>query len=373
MQYVAYFMLCGLGGLLFSFTNLSIAWMIGALVVGSLVAIFQPDFLNLKHAVNTIPASWLWLGQGILGVQLGLYINMTLIDTLSNYWLIILTVLVLSMIFAFITGFFLYYFTKTDLLSSFIATAPGGVAAMPAYAQEVGADVATVSVTQVLRIVLVISTVPVLLSFNGGNGGAAAEVQTVAYESTFLPLTFSQFGWTFLLLALALFGAVASKKLKIPTPWLLGAMVTVAVFNLISGQATPEATLWWPDWALPVAQLFLGASIGAKMQRELFRDAKAVIIVGILSSLALIAALAALSILVASQTQLDMITSILAFSPGGVAEMAATAVELGADSTFVVAVQVIRIMAVLLVLPPLFQILRKYILKEEKENRQQAS
>ncbi|QQK76472.1 AbrB family transcriptional regulator [Salicibibacter cibarius] len=373
MPYIIYFILCGLGGLLFSFTNLSIAWMIGALVVGSLVAIFQPGFLDLKRAVNKVPKSWLWLGQGILGIQLGLYINMTLIETLSNYWIIILSVLVLSIIFAFITGFFLFYFTKTDLLSSFIATAPGGVAAMPAYAQEVDANVAAVSVTQVLRVVLVISTVPVLLSFNGGNGGASENIQSITYEATVLPLSFGQFGWTFLLLALALLFAFTSKKLKIPAPWLLGAMVTAAAFNLISAQALPAATLWWPDWALPVAQLFLGASIGAKMQKDLFRDSKAVIIVGIISSLALIAALAALSILVASQTQLDMITSILAFSPGGVAEMAATAVELDADSTFVVAVQVIRIMAVLLVLPPMFQLLRKYVLKEGKENHVKSS
>ncbi|SDI41178.1 AbrB family transcriptional regulator [Natribacillus halophilus] len=366
MQYVIYFALCGLGGFLFSFTDLSIAWMIGALFAGSLVALFQPNFGGLKHAVNDIPKSWFWVGQGILGVQLGLYVNMTLFETLSSYWLIIFAVLILSIIFAFLTGLLLFYFTNTDLLSSFIATAPGGVVAMPAYAQETGANVGTVSITQVLRIVLVIGTVPVLLSLNGDSVTSAASIQSVSYEATSLPLSFSQLGWTIALLALALLGILLARKLKIPTPWLLGAMITVAIFNIFFSSGESTAVLWWPDWALSGAQLFLGASIGAWMQRSLFRDAKAVIIVGTLSSLALIIALAACSLLVASVTQLDMATSILAFSPGGVAEMAATAVELGADSTFVVTVQVIRIMAVLLVLPPMFQILRKYLIKEEK-------
>ncbi|GIO22107.1 AbrB family transcriptional regulator [Oceanobacillus sp. J11TS1] len=373
MPYVVYFILCGVGGLLFSFTNIFISWMLGALVVGSLVAFFQPDFLNLKRAANMIPASWNWSGLAILGVQLGLYFNMTLIKTLSTYWLIILAMLVLTIIFALITGFFFFYFTKTDLLSGFIATAPGGMTAMPIIAQEVGANVVTVTVTQVLRTVLVTSTFPVLLSFFGGYGSSTPENLTMSYNSYFIPLTLGQLGWTVFLSALAILGAVTFKKLKIPVPWLLGVMVTVAIFNLIFDQLAPTATLWWPHWALPVAQLFLGACIGANMQRKLFRDAKAVIVVGIISSLALVIVLGALSILVASQTQLDMITSILAFSPGGVAEMAVTAVELGADSTFVVSVQIIRIMAVLLILPPLFQVLRKYFLKEEKENHQQTS
>ncbi|MBB6449944.1 hypothetical protein HNR44_001922 [Geomicrobium halophilum] len=366
MQYVIYFVLCGLGGFVFSFTDLSIAWMIGALFIGSLITFFQPTFWRLNHAVNHIPKSWIWIGQGILGVQLGLYVNITLIETLSSYWLIIIAVLILSILFAFLTGLLLFYFTETDLLSSFIATAPGGVVAMPAYAQETGANVGTVSLTQVLRIVLVISTVPVLLSFNGDSEASAAAIQSITYEASSLPMAFPQLGWTITLIALALLGIFLAKKLKIPTPWLLGAMITVGIFNLISSPADPSAVLWWPDWALNIAQLFIGASIGAWMQRSLFRDAKAVIIFGGIGSLTLIIALAACSVLVASLTKLDMVTAILAFSPGGVAEMAATAVELGADSTFVVTVQVIRIMAVLLILPPLFQILRKHFIKEEK-------
>jgi len=64
-------------------------------------------------------------------------------------------------------------------------------------------------------------------------------------------------------------------------------------------------------------------------------------------------------------TDISWITAILAFAPGGIAEMAATAVALDADSTFVVVVQVLRIGIVITVLPAVFKFLERRITKKE--------
>ena len=50
------------------------------------------------------------------------------------------------------------------MLTSFFATAPGGVATMPGIAEEVGANTAIVSIIQTMRIFLVVLTIPVIAS-----------------------------------------------------------------------------------------------------------------------------------------------------------------------------------------------------------------
>ena len=78
-----------------------------------------------------------------------------------------------------------------------------------------------------------------------------------------------------------------------------------------------------------------------------------------ISSVGLIAAMILSAVAVSKLTGISMITSVLAFSPGGIAEMAATSITLHEDSTFVVAVQVIRIVLVIAMLPPFYRLLHR--------------
>jgi uncharacterized membrane protein AbrB (regulator of aidB expression) len=63
---------------------------------------------------------------------------------------------------------------------------------------------------------------------------------------------------------------------------------------------------------------------------------------------------------------------LLAFAPGGIAEMSTTAIALHTDSTFVIAVQSIRLMMILILLPTLFRFINKQLstnLGKETMNR----
>jgi uncharacterized protein len=65
------------------------------------------------------------------------------------------------------------------------------------------------------------------------------------------------------------------------------------------------------------------------------------------------------SVLLSDYTDIPMITSILAFAPGGVAEMTITAVVLKANVPFVVAVQTLRLILLFLIMPPIIQVLSR--------------
>ncbi|MEH7308982.1 AbrB family transcriptional regulator, partial [Neobacillus drentensis] len=67
-----------------------------------------------------------------------------------------------------------------------------------------------------------------------------------------------------------------------------------------------------------------------------------------------------LSFLISEITHISFVTCMLAFAPGGVAEMAGTAIALHADTTFVVAAQSLRLLSILTILPPIFRFLNNY-------------
>ncbi|WP_261386153.1 AbrB family transcriptional regulator, partial [Bacillus paralicheniformis] len=108
---------------------------------------------------------WLQFGQMLLGIELGQKINMSVISIFKENWLIVGVMLLLSVVFAMLSGFVLWRFSKTDMLTSFVGTAPGGLSAMPGIAQEVGANTAIVSLVQMIRVLLVVMTIPFFVFF----------------------------------------------------------------------------------------------------------------------------------------------------------------------------------------------------------------
>ncbi|MFJ5622703.1 AbrB family transcriptional regulator [Peribacillus loiseleuriae] len=100
------------------------------------------------------------------------------------------------------------------------------------------------------------------------------------------------------------------------------------------------------------------------LPQGMFIGLKQTLVVAFISTLMLIVAMFACAYFVSKITGMAFMTTALALAPGGIAEMATTAVVLDADSTFVVAVQVLRIIVVCLVLPPIFKILHKWEIRK---------
>ena len=138
--------------------------MIGTIVLAAFLSFRQPTWLEITSVPNGLPSSWLKVGQLLLAVELGRNINLSVLQTFSQNWLTITIMLLLSIIFSLISGVILWKFSQSDMLTSFFATAPGGVATMPGIAEEVGANTAVVSIIQTMRIFLVVLTIPFIAS-----------------------------------------------------------------------------------------------------------------------------------------------------------------------------------------------------------------
>ncbi|NSL52246.1 AbrB family transcriptional regulator [Calidifontibacillus erzurumensis] len=369
--------LSGLGGLLFTMFGLSIGWMIGSLIVACLLTYFQPKTLGINEK-SKLGKNWFQLAQFLLGIELGKNLNLSVMNVLYDHWLIVAIVLLFSIIFSFGTGFLLYRFSKTDLLTSFLATSPGGVASMPVIAEEVGANIGIVSAVQAIRVFFVVSIIPVILFLmvpqSGQQPVASIEnvgndqfVQVAANFSTFTII------WTVCGLVFAFFGVLVGKRIKLPAPWLLGTLLGVLLLETISPMFFNEhVVIWWPHFLVIFGQILIGASIGAKFRKSMFVGIKQIVIVGTIGTILLIAAMFLCAYIVSAITGIQFIASVLAFAPGGVVEMATVSMILDSESTFVVAVQTLRIILVILFVPLFIKFMNEKLRKKNdlmKSNR----
>lgn len=357
------------GGFLLSLTGLSIGWMVGTLITAAFFSFLRPRFLQMPDNGSGLPKYWLFIGQCILGIELGQKINVSVVSIFKEHGVTILAILLLSILFTFISGYVLWKFSHLDILTSFFGTAPGGLSAMPGIAEEVGANTAVVSLIQTMRIFLVVLTVPIAVSLWGDTASFSAVSSGVSLEPSNFEM--SQLVWTLVLALTAWAGYYLGKILKFPAPWLLGSMASVSLIQLGSSSYIGyELSAWWPDSLIIFSQILIAASIGSRFQREMLFGLKKTLLISLLSTIGLISAMFLCAIFVSNLTGISLITAVLAFAPGGIAEMTTTSVVLNADSTFVLAVQVLRVVIVCLVLPPFFKLLHGW--DERKKMRVHA-
>ncbi|HHY73215.1 MAG TPA: AbrB family transcriptional regulator [Bacillus bacterium] len=349
----SFIFLCGMGGLLLSLFGISIGWMIGSLVAASILSLSQPKRLAICIKKG-IDRRWFLAGQYLLGIELGRNVNMAVMSVFQDNWLTVIIVLLSSVLFALGTGWLLYRYSSVDALTSLLATAPGGIATMPTIAEEVKANIGVVSAVQTIRVFSVVTIIPVVLFlFLQGNEQKINLASNGAVSSSTIQFEWPQFLWTFPILLVAFVGVWIGKRIKLPAPWVLGSLVGVILVEMLSlGFVNHVVTFWWPHPIVVIGQILIGASIGSRFQKSMFIGLKRILIVGTIGTLLLISAMFLCAYIVSVTTGISLVTSVLAFAPGGVVEMSTAAVLLHADSTFVVAVQTLRIVVVILLLPP---------------------
>jgi len=348
-----------IGGLLLSLTGFSMGWVIGTLVTATFLAYLRPSWIKHSLSMKGIPKNWLNIGMYLLGIELGLKINLAVIDTFKEHFLIIVLTLVLSIIFSLLTGYWLWKSTSLSMMTSFISTTPGGLSVMASIADEVGANTAVVSIVQTMRVFLVIFTIPLILSFAVNQNVIAPANLSIAERN-------GELWWTLIILLVGAGGYYLGKLLRIPAPWLVGTMIGIAILQTVSATVTHhELVAWWPHIIFIMAQVIIGASIGSRINKEMFVGLRKIIGISFFATIVLIASMLLCSYIVSRLTGISFITAALAFAPGGIAEMSTASVLYQADSTFVVAVQVLRVIFVCVLLPPLFKLLNK---KLEKSN-----
>ena len=156
--------------------------------------------------------------------------------------------------------------------------------------------------------------------------------------------------------ACALIGSLIAIRARIPAGTLLGPMVLTAGLTVAG---------WSFDAHVPVllAQIAYGAiglRIGLGFTRASLKLLGRVLPMALTLTILIILGCAGMGVFLASVTGQSPLAGYLATSPGGLFAVLAIAADTGSSTTFVLAVQVLRIFVMLLVAPGLAVLLSKW-------------
>jgi membrane AbrB-like protein len=297
-----------LGGGILHLLQVPLAWMIGAMLATATLAWSRPVSVPGWARPGGLVFLGLALGTSFSGPVLAA-VTAALPVMLLGGVLAILSGLVVARLFTRMAG--------TDQRTGFFCAVPGGIIVMAMLAQEAKASVATVTLAQTMRVLVVVLSFPPLLGWLAPHGDYAE------FTAARLPL------WWPGLLAMAAAGLACAfplRRIGIANPWMLGPCALA-----IGLAATGHLPSSVPVPLVDAAQVAMGATLGTRLTRSFLLASQRLAIASVLASVVLSLLLTALAVLVAWASGLPVAAMILGLAPGGMPEMALTAkaLELG--------------------------------------------
>ncbi len=324
------------GGVLFTALGLPLAWLLGAM--------FATTIASLSGLPLEVPGWLRWPVMVVLGVLIGASFTP---DRLGNIALWVPSAALLLLYVPTVGLACLLYLQRTAGLgpvTAYFAAAPGGLSQMVLMAEDSGADVRTVALVHTVRVLLIVSTAPFLVTLAGSGGVAPGGLGAQPVD------------WSELLL-LGLSGAAGAwlaARLRLPAAAFFGSLLASAAMHL-AGLAQGSV----PGPLLAAAQLSLGASIGSRFRGMRAATVGRYILAGCGLTLSMFAVTFVFAALAHFLTGLSFIALALAYVPGGVTEMGLVALALGVDPAFVATHHLVRILIVVTLAPLLLPIWRR--------------
>jgi len=327
------------GGALFAHFDMPLAWMIGAMLFTAVAAM-------AKLPVRVPPP----LRSGmimVLGVMLGSGFTPEILGRIGD-WGVSLSALAGYVVVCTVAGVvYLQRFVRLDAVTAYFTATPGGLNEMVLAGTAMGGDDRTISLVHALRVMLVVLVIPFWFQALGyydphDRGPLGPPLASVSPEDA-------------LLLAGCAVGYPIARFLRIPAAQIVGPMLLSAAIHL--GGLTAGAP---PGVLVAAAQVVVGSALGCRFTGiRVERIGRCAVMSVGLTALMLAAAVAAAWMLSAT-TGLGMAGLILAFAPGGLAEMSLVALALGTDIAFVSTHHIVRIVLIVTLAPGVFLLWRRW-------------
>ena len=324
-------------GALFTYLGAPLPWMLGAMCATTLAAVMG--------AKIRIPISLRWVMLSVLGIMLGSAFTPLVLER-SSQWIGSLAAL-----FAFIVlvaGTLAYLLRRImgfDAATAYFSASPSGLSEMVMVGGAMGGDERTISLMHAVRLLLTVLVIPFWFRlFQGYDPSAQGSIWNMSWAIA--PRD------AIVLSLCAIVGYWAAKLARAPAPALTGPLMFSALVHLGGlTAATP------PGFLTALAQVVIGTSIGCRFSGIAVREMLGTLATGALSTVFMLALAVVFSLTLESATGLPFAALLLAFAPGGLAEMSLISLSLGIDAAFVSTHQVVRIFFIVALFPLAFRFL----------------
>jgi membrane AbrB-like protein len=286
------------------------------------------------------------VGQALVGVVIGALVKLPTLVRMASDWPSVLLVTAGTVLISLLAGRLLALHRDVSVVTGAFALIAGGASGIVALARDLGADDRVVTIVQYLRVLIVLLAMPLVAGvfFSPPSGGGAPATASTRWPAdlAFVALTVAA-------------GLLLQHVVPAPATALLGPMLVAVAISAsgVLGTVSVPAALENLGYAL------VGVRVGLRFTRASLRSIARLLPLATLLIVLVIAACALMGLLLSRVTGVDRLTAYLATTPGGLFAVLATAADSGSDVTYVLAVQVIRVFAMLLFAPLVGRVFRR--------------
>jgi uncharacterized protein len=328
-----------LAGFVAQRAGLPAGWLVGPMLVALALALLWE-----KHP--TVPRWGRTASLAVVGGVLASAFSPSVVPLILRHWLPVVLVVCGTLLLSLGAGRLLSVLVRIERKTAALGTLPGAASGMLAMSDPLGADARVVALMQYTRVVVVVVSATLVGRFGlvPGTGSLPASGQGLSAPPGGDNLLVQNVLVAYVLTALvAVLGAWAGTRFKLPAGALLGPLVLGVGLEEIG-----VLHLAWPQGVPQAAYLVLGLWVGLLFDGDSVRRAGRLLPVVLLSAVGLVVACAALGWALSALTGIDGITAYLATTPGGIDSVAIVALGSGANAPLVLAVQMLRLLAVIL-------------------------
>jgi membrane AbrB-like protein len=334
---VSAFVIAFIGGVVFLMINMPLPWLLGpicACLVAALVGVPMKGIKPLNEAMRTI-----------LGVAVGATFTPVILVSMLGMWPTLLMIPVFVVIIGLVGVPYFQRLWGYDFPTAYYAAMPGGLQDMLVFGEEAGGNPRSLSLIHATRVLVVVVALPFFLS----TLWSADLTSPPGVPASTLPV------WEQMLMVFCgLVGWKVAARLGMFGASILGPLLLTAVFAW-TGMLTHRP----PAEAIWVAQFFIGMTVGAKYAGITAQEVRRDLTAG-LGFCVILFVLTLIVVEIVYTTGLAPgMEALLAFAPGGQAELTVMALIVGADAAFVVAHHVLRIFVVILGAPVFVRLFRR--------------
>ena len=313
----------------------AVAWFLqfpAPALTGPALAVSVCSVAGLKTEVPTLIRNACFV---VIGLSMGTGVTPEVYET-ARQWPASFLFLAISVVTILFTGWFaLRRFWNQDRDTALLSSVPGHLSYILGLSSNKRGDLPTISVVQSTRVLALTLLVPFAVSMMGFD---TSKMGMPGVQMSIGPLAIS--------VALATVLGLGLNALRIPAALLLGGMVFSSGTHL-SGLIIGHV----PLWASIPAFVIMGTLIGSRFSGVKLKTLQRAFGAGLGITVIAFAVTILFSVLLVQFVDLPLPQVLIAFAPGGVESMAAMAVIMNADPTFVAAHHVWRLVILTFLAP----------------------
>jgi len=324
-------------GRLAQYAHLSGGWLLGALFAAIIMALSRQEHPRLS-------SRWLFTAHGVIGTAVAGMFNVTALPAVGGHWVMVFVVVGITLAVSIVSGILMPHISTLSKSTAAFGSLPGGANSMIAMSVDIGADTRMVALMQYTRLVLtLVAAVIMARLMQPQHPVLVAPVVTLPVHALASGNVWHTYIFTALLAALSVF---AGRKFKIPA----GAFIVPMITGMIASGLN-----WfhpaWPQVIVNASYIVVGIYVGVLFDKPSIRQAGRVFPLMIVNALVLMGVCALTAKLLCVVIGVDYLTGYLAATPGGLDTVNVIAMNSGANVSLVLAVQMVRLLAIILLGP----------------------